>query len=241
MSNNNEDDITFPSQFDFAAIGSALGCLAVLAMIILSINTASEVSSLDQAQNIQLFETAITQYKTQSLILVVLDTIFVIGYLSLFIGLWMIIRDFGDIMTQTPLVLGLLVAIGDLVENAILISLITGINNQWQPDEMIYVWLFTLNNLINILSYAAATLFAILFLMIWRPNSLKFYIGILLLAYAIIGFIAVIYPALLIARSVVFVVGLGFGTYVLYLEEDIPIEDLQELLRRDKESMDFIR
>ena len=102
--------------------------------------------------------------------------------------------------------------------------------------------LFFLNMVIDLMSYVAALLFAIIFLTLYKPGSNKFVLGTLLLIYVIIGFASLISPPLLLVRSFFFVIGLFYGVVVLSREEEIPTEILEQLLNQEAEARgDFIR
>lgn len=226
----NENGTSIPDSFTFAAVGTMIGLVAVILLVIMSLIFPSELGSIDRAQSIGELVIILTQYPNEALTILVLDTIFIVGYLSLFIGLYMMSRDFADLLPKLALVLGVMVGLLDLVENALLITIIQGFSQGWQPDLDYFRSIFILNSVIDVFSYSTALIFALIFVVIYRPWHKKFILGLLLLIYTIIGLSSVIFPGLLIVRAILFIIGMAYGTVIIGQEEHIPSELLEELL-----------
>jgi len=235
-------DFTIPDNFTYPAIGTAIGVIAVIALVICGLIFPADVSKMDRPQEIMHFITIAKAYQHQILLLITLDTIFIGGYLALFIGLYLMSRDFSDEIAIIGLIFGILTALLDILENALLVAMIQGINRGWLPGDGIYGTVWTINMLVDLLSYITILLFAIIYGTIYRPRSRKFTMAILLILYVIIGLISLIIPELLVIRSVFFIIGLAWTSWVLYNEEEIPTEMLEELVNQQETSRnDFIR
>lgn len=235
------EEYAFPNKYRLASVVVMVGALAVLGLVILGFIAPGGSMTLDQAGDISEFYTTVEQHQDYALLATVLDTLFITGYLALFAGLWLVIRDFSDIIATLSLLLGLAVGLLDLVENAMLFALILGIPQGWSPETSIFNLLWTTNQLIDICSYVAAIFFGVQFVMIFPKNRIKFSIGALFLLYALVGFLAILFPALFLIRSLIFVLGLALVTIMLFNEHELSDEELLQLLQRSPEKTDYIR
>jgi hypothetical protein len=236
-----ETAYSFPSKYRIASVIVVVGALAVLDMLILSFFAPEEALTLDQAGSIAEFYTTVAEQQNYALLQLILDTVFIAGYTALFAGLWLIIRDFSDIIAHISLALGLIVAFGDLLENAILFALVLGIPNGWNPEPSIFNIVWTANLLIDITSYVAAIFFGLQFIIIFMHNRLKLIIGVLFVSYAVIGLLTLLEPAFFLVRTALFVIGLGLGAYMLFNEHELSDEELLGILQKSSEKTDYIR
>ena len=231
----------FPTQYQLTAVGCGIGFVAALLIAILQAVWDPQIFLMDQPQSYADYIAFASAHGSQLLGYYALDTIFIIGYTSLFVGTWFIVRDFGDALPTIPLSLSMLVTAGDILENALHMVVINGAMHGVNLDYRLLNWAWTINLVIDIASYLAAIFFTMLLLSIWRPPQLKFLLGLLLLFYVLVGIVCLLYPPFLLVRNVVFVVGLGIGGFILSKQEDIPLEELEKILHRSRDTQDYIR
>jgi len=226
----------------YAAVGTLIGMGAILSMIIIGLFYPPEISAMSDPRTIAAFTTLARQYTTPITILLLLDTIFIMGYTSLFAGIWLIIRDFSEIMAKVGLGLGLLTALADIVENSLLLILVKGLQTGWTPHPLLFGLVYVINTMIDLLSYLGILVYAIILLLIFRPWNSKFIMACLFVLYLLVGLLSILLPALVIVRSFMFVIGLAVGGTILWREEDIPRDILEKLAQQQKGSKnDFIR
>ena len=142
----------------------------------------------------------------------VFDNFFMIGYLGIFYGLFLLTRDEEKMIAQIAFLLGSLTFISDLVENAFQVALLTGVPNGWVPADAVFSSHWTVMFVKDISSYMAGFTFIILLLLsLSKPPEArvsKLVFVILLGLYVGLGVIAIIDPSLLIFRNLSFMVDL---------------------------------
>lgn len=151
---------------------------------------------------------------------IVFDSFFIIGYIGIFYGLYLLTKDKDDIFPKLGFALGMTTGILDLVENAIHVALLTGIPNGWTPDSLLFANLWTITFTKDLSSYMAGMIFIILLLVTLKdPPKLKgFKIALLILValYVVTGAIAVVEPSFLMIRNLSFMIDMGLGAFLLY-------------------------
>ncbi len=142
----------------------------------------------------------------------VFDNFFMIGYLAIFYGLFLLTKDKEDIIAKVAFLLGSLTFISDLVENAFQIALLTGVPNGWVPADNIFSSLWVVMYVKDISSYMAGFTFIVLLLLsLSSPSEFrtaKLVFVILLGLYVILGVIAIIVPSFLLYRNLSFMIDL---------------------------------
>ena len=142
----------------------------------------------------------------------VFDNFFMIGYLSIFYGLFLLTKDKEDLIAKVALTLGGLTLISDLVENAYHIALLTGVPNGWVPADSVFSSMWLVMYVKDISSYMAGFTFIILLLLsLGDPpefKSSKLIFVILLGLYVGLGVVAIIEPSFLIFRNLSFMIDL---------------------------------
>ena len=142
----------------------------------------------------------------------VFDNFFMIGYLSIFYGLYLLTKGKEDLFAKVAFALGSLTFISDLVENAFQVALLTGVPNGWVPADSVFSSFWTVMFVKDISSYMAGFTFIVLLLLSmnappeYRISKLVFVI--LLGLYVGLGVIAIIEPWFLVFRNLSFMIDL---------------------------------
>lgn len=142
----------------------------------------------------------------------VFDNFFMIGYLSIFYGLFLLTKGKEDLFAKVAFALGSLTFISDLVENAFQVALLTGVPNGWVPADSVFSTFWTVMFVKDISSYMAGFTFIVLLLLSmsdppeYRTSKLVFVI--LLGLYVGLGVVAIIEPSFLVFRNLSFMVDL---------------------------------
>ena len=142
---------------------------------------------------------------TIKLAAIVFDNFFMIGYLAIFYGLFLLTRDEEKMMAKVAFLLGSLTFISDLVENAFQVALLTGVPNGWVPADNVFSSLWVVMYVKDISSYMAGFTFIVLLLLSLKnppgTRMSKIVFVILLGLYVGLGVVAIIDPSLLILRN----------------------------------------
>jgi sulfite exporter TauE/SafE len=142
----------------------------------------------------------------------VFDNFFMIGYLCIFYGLYLLTRDGEKLIAKVAFLLGSLTFLTDMIENAIQVALLTGVPNGWVPTDSVFSSLWVVMYVKDISSYMAGFTFIVLLLVFmsnppeFRTSKLVFVI--LLGLYVGLGVIAIIEPSFLLFRNLSFMIDL---------------------------------
>ncbi|MBE0527199.1 hypothetical protein E4H12_15175 [Candidatus Thorarchaeota archaeon] len=155
---------------------------------------------------------ASTQDINIKLAALVFDNFFMIGYLAIFYGLFLLTKGREDLIAKVAFALGSLTFISDLVENAYQVAFLTGVPNGWVPADGVFSSLWVVMYVKDISSYMAGFTFIVLLLLSlsdpteFRTSKLVFVI--LLGLYVIFGVVAIIEPSFLVYRNLSFMIDL---------------------------------
>jgi hypothetical protein len=142
----------------------------------------------------------------------VFDNFFMIGYLSIFYGLYLLTKGKEELFAKLAFALGSLTFISDLVENAFQVALLTGVPNGWVPADSVFSSFWTVMFVKDISSYMAGFTFIVLLLLsLSEPPEVKtpkLVFVILLGLYVGLGVIAIIEPSFLVFRNLSFMIDL---------------------------------
>jgi len=151
---------------------------------------------------------------------IVFDSFFIIGYIGIFYGLYLLTKEKDDLFPKLGLAIGASTGILDLIENAIHVALLTGIPNGWTPDSLLFANLWTITFTKDLSSYMAGMIFIILLLVTLNdPPKLKVFKIVLLILVALYvgtGAIAVVEPSFLMIRNLSFMIDMGVGALLLH-------------------------
>jgi heme A synthase len=135
-----------------------------------------------------------------------------IGYLSIFYGLFLLTRGKENLVAKVAFALGSLTFISDLVENAYQIALLTGVPNGWVPADNVFSSLWVVMYVKDISSYMAGFTFIVLLLLsLSNPpefRTSKIVFVFLLGLYVGLGVVAIIEPSFLVFRNLSFMIDL---------------------------------
>jgi hypothetical protein len=142
----------------------------------------------------------------------VFDNFFIIGYLCIFYGLYLITKEKDHVISMLGLALGLITGFSDLLENALQVALLTGIPNGWVPADHVFSSLWMVMYVKDISSYMAGFVFIVMLLLSLNiPPEVeisKLVFVLLLVLYVSLGVIAIIEPTFLVFRNLSFMIDL---------------------------------
>jgi hypothetical protein len=142
----------------------------------------------------------------------VFDNFFMIGYLAIFYGLFLLTRGKEDFISKVAFALGSLTFISDIIENAYQVALLTGVPNGWVPTDSVFSSLWLVMYVKDISSYMAGFTFIVLLLLSLSDppefKSSKLVFMILLGLYVSFGVVAIIEPSFLLFRNLSFMIDL---------------------------------
>ncbi|MHA2152061.1 MAG: hypothetical protein ACXAAQ_08775 [Candidatus Thorarchaeota archaeon] len=146
----------------------------------------------------------------------VFDNFFMIGYLAIFFGIYLLTREKEEFFAKIAFLLGSLTFVSDLVENAFQVALLTGVPNGWVPAANVFSSLWIVMYVKDISSYMAGFTFIVLLLLsLNNPPEFKSYkvVFIILLGFYVgLGVIAIIEPSFLLFRNLSFMIDLLFAS-----------------------------
>lgn len=142
----------------------------------------------------------------------VFDNFFMIGYLCIFYGLYLVTRNREKLIAKVAFLLGSLTFLTDMIENAIQVAILTGVPNGWVPADNLFSSLWVVMYVKDISSYMAGFTFIILLLLSLSDppefRKSKFIFVILLGLYVSLGVVAIIEPSFLVFRNLSFMIDL---------------------------------
>ncbi|UCE09571.1 MAG: hypothetical protein JSW61_11445 [Candidatus Thorarchaeota archaeon] len=213
---------TTSSSLRTAAIFVFIGFLMTLGMVAETLLNTDAVNlyTVNDIQSIIDGLVASTPFTIQfSLAGLVFDCFFIIGYLSIFYALYVLTKERDLVLPKLAFALGFTTGVTDLVENAIHVSLLTGVPNGWVPDALVFSNAWTVTFVKDLSSYMAGMIFVVLLLMtLGIPPVLrtpKLVLTILLGLYVVLGCIAVVFPPFLTLRNLSFMIDMLLGSLML--------------------------
>ncbi|MFX1369732.1 MAG: hypothetical protein ACFFAY_14140 [Promethearchaeota archaeon] len=151
---------------------------------------------------------------------IVFDSFFIVGYIAIFYGLFMLVKEKDPFFPKLAFILGLTTGVCDLTENAMHVALYNGIPSGWIPEGSYFasLWSFTFTK--DLTSYMAGMIFIVLLLLtlseIPEIKVAKLILTILVVAYVGLGSIAVVIPSVLLLRNLSFMIDMLVGSILLY-------------------------
>ncbi len=150
----------------------------------------------------------------------VFDMFFIVGYLAVFYGLFLLTKPSGHFFPKLAFALGLATGVCDLVENAIQVALFTGIPAGWTPDGLYFASLWTFTFVKDMTSYMAGMVFVVLLILsLGTPPELrlsKIVLVILVGFYVVLGSVAIVDSSFLLYRNLSFMFDLLLGGLLFY-------------------------
>ena len=156
----------------------------------------------------------------------VFDNFFMIGYLAIFYGLFLLTRDKENLIAKVAFSLGSLTFVSDMVENAFQVALLTGVPNGWVPADNVFSSLWVVMYVKDISSYMAGFTFIVLLLLSMNDapdaRTSKLVFVILLGLYVGLGVFAIIEPSFLVFRNLSFMIDLLIAS-LLFRQMTTPV------------------
>ncbi|MFW9846948.1 MAG: hypothetical protein ACFFD6_09385 [Candidatus Thorarchaeota archaeon] len=151
---------------------------------------------------------------------IVFDTFFMVGYMAIFYGLYVLTKEKESFFPKLAFALGLITGFCDLVENAIQVALFNGIPTGWTPDALYFATLWSFTFVKDLSSYMAGMIFIVLLLItVSDPPTLrssKMILAFLVGLYVVIGSIAIVESAFLLVRNLSFMIDMLLGALLLF-------------------------
>ena len=146
----------------------------------------------------------------------VFDNFFIIGYLCIFYGLFLITKERDRVISMMGFALGLTTGFTDLIENALQVALLTGVPNGWVPADSVFSSLWIVMYVKDISSYMAGFIFIVMLLLTLNDRQeirlSKMVFVFLLGLYVSLGVIAIIEPSFLVFRNLSFMIDMLIGS-----------------------------
>ncbi len=145
----------------------------------------------------------------------VFDMFFIVGYVAIFYGLYILTKSSVPFFPKLAFAIGLSTGLCDLIENAIQLALFTGVPAGWTPDGMYFAFLWTFTFVKDMTSYTAGMIFIVLLVLcLGAPAELrlaKSLLVVLLGFYVILGSLAIVDSSFLLYRSLSFMFDMLLG------------------------------
>jgi hypothetical protein len=192
-----------------AAIGAFIG-----AVVILLAGLALPPEVTGQPSRVPLppadFLRASNEYAQTTLNFFAGDTLFVVGYLLVFAGLYAALAERARLFALVGLVAGVIAGGFDALENGLFVWLaLRGQSNPVMPDDAGLPGLMLALYLLTHLKWAAAFLTLASFGLIFpRRNRLEWAIALLMWGFVVVGLLGVALPALIVPRGLFLLVGM---------------------------------
>lgn len=150
---------------------------------------------------------------------IVIDTFFIVGYIAIFYGIFLLIRDEDPFFPKLGFILGITTGMCDMIENAIHVALYTGVPNGWTPDGLVFASLWSFTFVKDLTSYMAGMIFVVMLLVtLGGPSKMKIYkiaLAVLVGLYVGLGSIAVVENSFLVLRNLSFMIDMLLGAVIL--------------------------
>ncbi len=151
-----------------------------------------------------------------TLVSLVFDNFFIIGYLCIFYGLFLITKERDRVIATVGFALGITTGFTDLIENAFQVALLTGVPNGWVPADSVFSSLWIVMYVKDISSYMAGFVFIVMLLLTLRDRQeiqlSKMVFVILLGLYVSLGIISIVEPSFLVFRNLSFMIDMLIGS-----------------------------
>jgi len=159
---------------------------------------------------------------------VALDNLFIIGYFSIFYGIYLLTRRTDKILSTTAFSLGISTAIFDIIENSFLITLFTGVPVNFTPESLVFSLQWLATSIKDISSYISGALFVLLLLVgMNTPPELrmrKITLALFLVLYVVLGSLGIVGSIFLTLRNLLFVIDMFVALVIFYSLKNADIQ-----------------
>ena len=212
-------------RFKLIGLVTLLGAFFSLAMASLTISLGKPPQFFDAKNTSEIISELRDNSSLVSILLLftAFDNLFVIGYMTLFYGVYLLTKDYEENLSKLALTFGWLTGLFDLVENAFNVFLAVGATHGFEPGELFFTFMWSSTYLKDGFSVIATYLFFVLFLgKIIFEKEYKFsevVIAVLLLFYVITGSTTIVNPAFVALRNITLVVVMFIASAVFFREK----------------------
>ncbi len=212
-------------RFKLIGLVTLLGAFFSLAMASLTISLGKPPQFFD-ARNTNNIISELkdnTELVSTLLLFTAFDNLFVVGYMILFYGVYLLTREYEENLSKLALAFGWLTGIFDLIENTFNVFLAVGATHGFEPGELFFTFMWSSTYLKDGFSIIATYLFFVLFLgkIIFEKeyNSSEVIIAVLLLFNVITGTTTIVNPAFVVLRNITLVVVMFIASIVFMREK----------------------
>lgn len=150
------------------------------------------------------FVRPVNEYPESMLRLFATDTLFILSYLTVFVGLYATVADRAPALAVVGLGAGALTALFDAVENAYFVTYAYSSLNGVPLSDPDLTTIYVVANL----KWVAAFVTLYVFGLAWpRVDRLGWIISALMLLFVLVGVVGIVLPGLFLLRALFFVVG----------------------------------
>jgi hypothetical protein len=145
------------------------------------------------------------EFPSQSLMFFASDSVFVMGYVLVFAGLYVVTAERARIFAKLALGLGIATAAFDTLENTVFISYSLGANAGFTLDNAALPLIFIVTNLKWLAAFGTMLTFGLIFP---RRDSLSWVISGLMVVFTVVGVAGIVFPNLIAWRGLFFLIGM---------------------------------
>jgi hypothetical protein len=203
------------------AIMILLGFVMTLGMISINILDIKAVQYHDPKDSVEITNDIKDNPDRVNLILlgILFDNFFILGYTGIFYALYLYTKH-TNFWAKIGIIAGFSTAIFDIIENAIQVALLQGISEGWDPNNLIWVFLWGFTFIKDISSYLAGFVFIVLLIVTINDSpelkTTKLIVAVLLGIYVLVGSLGLVNPAFLLIRNLSFVIDLLIAGILFY-------------------------
>ena len=213
-------------KFKLIGLVTLLGGIFSLAMAALILSLGKPPQFFD-AKNISEVISELrnnNKFVSTLLLFTAFDNLFVVGYMTLFYGVYLITKGYEENLSKLALLFGWLTGLFDLIENAFNVFLAVGVTHGFEPGELYFTLMWSSTYLKDGFSVVATYLFFVIFLgkIIFEREykAGELIIAILLLFYVITGSTTIINPAFVAIRNITLVLVMFIASIVFMKEAE---------------------
>lgn len=200
----------------WSAAAGLLAALLVVAMLAIGLGIGSDLATLEQPTTPAQFGAMADRYAGAIQAMMVVDNLFVVAYVTAFVGLAALVRPRAPLAATTGLGFALLTALLDFTENSLTLHLVQGYLKGLgiEPGHLV---LLSIVGQVKFLSvYPAVALFAS---GLWEPRLLNRVMVVLSLIFPLIGVLAMVSAVAAALRVLWMIPLLVCGALLLWRQE----------------------
>jgi hypothetical protein len=211
------------SKFKVLTVFVVIGFLVTIGLVFLTVmfpDSLGQIHEIDDPVSIANELLANPEQRNISLYSIILDNFFILGYFSLFYGVYLLTKDLDPVIPKSAFILGIFTAVFDILENSLLLGILNGVPVGFTPEELLFGIFWFFMSVKDIFAVLTTFTFAILLLIgLNDQKSIRIHKLVLagfLLLFTFLGSLGLMSPLFLQLRNVSFVVDLAVASVVFY-------------------------